>query len=419
MESLLPKILNNAVGLKETFPLLVDREIEYINEAKGLFESEFYSYSLLAIWNAAVNNLKRKVEAYGVELWSSVVKDESGRKKYDKDGETIAERWSNVDDLVLIAGATKLGLLNPKAGKSLEMINWMRNHASPAHDSDNRVEREDAIGLILLLQKNLFEHPFPDPGHSISSLFDPIKKKVHTAEEIEILEDQIKSFRPQDVRISFGFFTDMLTKGEEPSTANVIELFPTLWEKANEELRKTLAVKYHTYIIDPDSDDSSDKGAKTRVFEMLVILKAVHYVPDGTRARIYRRAAEKLAKAKDTSYGWSDEEAASKSLLQLGTAVPSIAFEEVYQEVLTIYCGNYWGRSKSHSTLQPFIDTLNTDQLRTVMKMFRENTRVRDELHQSRPKALAIELLKTFKEKFTLEAHKQELKETIADVKGM
>ena len=419
METLLPQILNNTVSVKEKFPLLVDRELEYITEAKGLFDSGFYSYSLLAIWNAAVNNLKRKVEAYGVDLWSSVVKEESGRKKFDKDGETIAERWSNVDDLVLIAGATKIGLLNPKAGKSLEMINWMRNHASPAHDSDNRVEMEDAIGLILLLQKNLFEQPFPDPGYSISSLFDPIKNKVHTVDEIDILEDQIKSFRPQDVRISFGFFTDLLTKGEEPSTTNVIELFPTLWSKSNEDLRKTLAVKYHTYIIDPDTDDSIDKGAKTRVFEMLVKLNAVHYIPDGTRARIYRRAAEQLSKAKDTSYGWAEEEAASRSLLQLGTAIPSIAFEQVYQEVIAIYCGNYWGRSKSHTTLDNFFDSLNTDQLRTVMKLFRENERAREELHQSRPRAFAVELLKTFKAKFTLEAHKQELKDTISNIKEL
>jgi hypothetical protein len=419
METLLPQILRTEVSIKASFPLLVDREVEYITEAKGLFDSGFYSYSLLAIWNAAVNNLKRKVEAYGVELWSLVVKDESGRKKYDKDGETIAERWSNVDDLVLIAGATKLGLLNPKAGKSLEMINWMRNHASPAHDSDNRVEMEDAIGLILLLQKNLFEHPFPDPGHSISSLFDPIKNKVHTTDEIDILQDQIKSFRPQDTRISFGFFTDLLTKGEEPALTNVIELFPTLWEKSNEDLRKTLALKYHTYIIDPAADDSSDKGAKTRVFEMLVKLNAVHYIPDGTRARIYRRAAEQLAKAKDTSYGWSDEEAASRSLLQLGTAVPSIIFEQVYQEIIAIYCGNYWGRSRSYSILDNFFTSLNTDQLRTIMKMFRENARVRAELFQSRPSAVAIDLLKSFKTRFTLEAHKQELKDTIADIKAM
>ena len=419
METLLPQILNNEVDLRESFPLLVDREVEYINEAKGLFDSGFYSYSLLAIWNAAVNNLKRKVEAYGVELWSSVVKDESGRKKYDKDGESIAERWSNVDDLVLIAGATRLGLLNPKAGKSLEMINWMRNHASPAHDSDNRVEIEDAVGLILLLQKNLFNQPFPDPGHSISSLFDPIKNKEHTDDELEILKDQISSFRPQDIRISFGFFTDLVTSGEEPSLTNVIQLFSSVWDKSNEDLRKTLALKYHTYIIDPDSDESDDKGAKTRVFEMLVKLNAVHYIPDGTRARIFRRAATKLALAKDTSYGWSDEEAATRSLKQLGTSVPTVAFIEVYQEILSIYCGNYWGRSKSYISFNNYIESLNTDQLRIIMKMFRENERVQSELFATRPKNHAIELLKSFKGKLTLEAHKKELKDTLKYIKNL
>lgn len=419
METLLPQIINNKIDVKKEFPLLVDREIEYINEAKGLFNSGFYSYSLLAIWNAAVNNLKRKVEAYGVELWSLVVKDEAGRKKFDKDGETIAERWSNVDDLVLILGATRLGLLNPKAGKSLEMINWMRNHASPAHDSDNRVELEDAVGLILLLQKNLFDQPFPDPGHSISSLFEPIKNQTHSPEQLGILKDQIKSFRPQDMRIAFGFFTDLLTKGEEPSLSNVVELFPTVWERSNEDLRKTFALKYHTYILDPSSDDSHDKGAKTRVFEMLVRLNAVHYVPDGTRARIFMRAAQELAKAKATSYGWGDEEAATRSLEQLGTSVPSVAFIDVYQEIISVYCGNYWGRSKSYLVLDKYFESLNTDQLRLAMKMFRENEMVQSELISTKPKNFAIALLNSFLPKLTLEAHKNELKETIDMVKGL
>ena len=273
--NVLPQIINNEIDLKKGFPTLVQREIEYINEAKQLFAGGFYSYSLLAIWNAAVNNLKRKVEAYGTDLWSSIVKDESGRKKYDSSGDTIAERWSNVDDLVLIAGATKLGLLNPKAGKSLEMINWMRNHASPAHDSDNRVEYEDAVGLILLLQKNLFEQKMPDQGHSVSNIFDPIKNKEHTNEELETLKDQIDSYRTQDLRNVFGFFLDLLTKGEEPARTNITVLFPMVWAKVGEDLRKTLGIKYHTYVIDPDSDDSDDKGAKTRIFELLVQLEAV------------------------------------------------------------------------------------------------------------------------------------------------
>ena len=415
----LPQILDNKKQVKTSFPLLVERELDYINEAQGLFSNGVYSYSLLAIWNAAVTNLKRKVETYGVELWQSIVKDESGRKKYDKDGETIAERWGNVDDLVLIAGATRLGLLNPKAGKALEMINWMRNHASPADDSDNRVELEDAVGLILILQKNLFEQPLPDPGFSISALFDPIKNRAHDKEELDTLKDQIKSFKNQDVRTSFGFFTELVTKGEEPSVTNAMELFPPLWEKANEDLRKTLGVKYHTLFIDPNSDDSQDKGAKTRMFELLVKLSAVNYIPDGTRAKVFRRAGEVLRSAKDASYGWGQEESASRNIKQLGTSIPSIAFEEVYQEILSVWRGNFWGRSEGYVHLEIFIASLNTDQIRQVLRMFRENERVKNELYQSRPKAHAINLLNRLEAKLTIEAHKQEAKETIAIVKDL
>src|SRR5690606_13282186 len=279
--------------------------------------------------------------AYSVELWSTVVKDEAGRKKFDKTGETIAERWSNVDDLILIKGATSLGLLNPKAGKSLEMINWMRNHASPAHDSDNRVEREDVISLILLLQKNLFEKTFPEPGHTISTIFEPLKTTNLNTEELEILKDQIRSFRTLDIRTTYGFFMEMINSGNEPALSNIINLFPTLWEFCDEDLRKVIGVKYQNLVIDPNSDDSPDKGAKTRIFEQIIRLNAVNYIPDGTRVRIFRRAADKLRIAKNTSYSWHLEESASLNINQLGTSVPSVAFEEVYQEIIAVWCGNF------------------------------------------------------------------------------
>lgn len=275
----------------------------------------------------------------------SVVKDEPGRKKYDRDGETLADRWSNVDDLVLIVGATRLGLLNPKAGKALEMINWMRNHASPAHDSDHRVEKEDVAGLALILQRNLFEALLPDPGHSVGSLFDPVRIKVMSQEELQVLADQVKSLRPQDIRVCFGFFVDMVCAGNEPSQTNARTLFPFVWERSNDDLKRTLGIKYHSLFLDPTTDESSDKGAATRVLEVLIQLGGVQFVPDGTRARLFRRAAQLLANAKDTSYGWASEDSAAIMLVQLGTAVPSVAFEEVYQEILSVWCGNFWGRS--------------------------------------------------------------------------
>lgn len=135
----------------------------------------------------------------------------------------------------------------------------------------------------------------------------------------------------------------MIVDGAEPSCSNAKSLFPSVWEKASTDLRKSLGVRCNNYLLDPTSDTSSDAGAITRILETLVTVHGVSYIPDGARARLFRRAAEKLHKAKNTSYGWSSEVSASKMLNQLGTSVPSVAFEEVYQEILAVWCGNMWG----------------------------------------------------------------------------
>ena len=65
-----------------------------------LFQDEYFEHSLLDLWNAAVCNLRRRVEAYGVELFLSTVKDEKGRAKYNPTGDGRNKRWEGVDELV-------------------------------------------------------------------------------------------------------------------------------------------------------------------------------------------------------------------------------------------------------------------------------------------------------------------------------
>lgn len=414
MSEHLPVLLEAATA--DAFPVLVEHETDLLAQARRLFDGGFYDHALLDIWNAAASNLRRRIEAYGVDIFLSTVKDEAGRKKYASDGESLADRWSGVDDLVLITGATRLGLLNKKAGKALEMINWMRNHASPAHDSDYSVEQEDVIALALMLQKNLFQDPLPDPGHSASSLFDPVRTAPVSEESAGMLRDQIKGLRAPDVRVAFGFMLDLLCAGQEPAYSNLLALYPTLWERSSDELKKTAGLRYHSFTLNPDADESVDKSARDRILYFLTQVQGIRFIPDGTRAAIYRRAAKHLAAAKDASYGWRNEEAAARSLAQFGPHVPSIAVEEVYQEILAVWCGNYWGRSTAYVTLRPFIDALTTDQVREIARMFISNDRVQDELFQSKPRARAVELLESLKKKLALEAHKTELDRAIDSV---
>jgi hypothetical protein len=390
-----------------------------LRQARKLFDGGFYDHALLDIWNAAICNLRRRVEAYGVDLWESVIKDDAGRKKYDKIGETESERWSGVDDVVLIAGATRLGLLNKKAGKALEMINWMRNHASPAHDSDQKVEEEDVIALVIIVQKNLFESEMPDVGHSVASLFEPVKTKALKPDKLKMLADQILGLKSGDTRVAFGFLLDLLGQGNSPSVENATKLLPVAWGKASDELKKTVGLRYHALVVDPSSDTSSDKGAAARILDFLIGVEGIRYIPDAARAGLYRRAAKKLAEAKDAAYGWTDEEKAARTLEQFGPWVPSVALEEVYQEIIAVTLGNYWGRSNAHSALEQFFERLNTSQTRQVVRLFIENERVQDELSQSKPKDRAQALLKELKSKLTISSHKDEVDEAISLVMSL
>lgn len=407
MQETLPALIENPE--RTLFPTIDEIEKSFLLRARNLLEDGYPEHALLDIWNTAIHNLRKRIEIYGVDLFLSSIKDEPGRKKYNKDGENLSERWFGVDDIILITGASRLGILNKKAAKVLEMVNWMRNHASPAHITESKVDREDVVAIVLILQKNLFEHPMPEPGHSPSGLFEPVKKKKLDEDQLEILNDQIRSFRQADIRVTFGFMLDIICQGKNPAYENVLKLFPLVWEKANDDLRKVAGERYHSLVIDPDSDDSEDKGAKTRLLEMLLKVNGIKYIPDATRAIIYRRAVKPLAKAKDKMYGWSDEEKAAKALAQFGPYVPSIAFEDVYQEILAVWCGNYWGRSKAYLYLQEFIDILNTNQLMKLARMFRDNPRVQEELFQKRPKKRAIELLNEIKSRLTIQAYKDEI----------
>ena len=132
-----------------------------LKKASELLILGYPEHSLLEIWNSGIHNLRRRVEAYSIDMFLSNISNLSGRKNYKKDGDTLAERWAGVDDDNLLKGASQLGVLNKKAEKALEMIEWMRNHASPAHDSDDCVSAEDVLGLVYIIKKNLYINKVP------------------------------------------------------------------------------------------------------------------------------------------------------------------------------------------------------------------------------------------------------------------
>ena len=408
-------ILENAYI--EQFKTIDDDEKKRMEIASELID-KFPDHALLEIWNASIHNLRRRVENYGIEMFISSIGGESGRKKYKEDGDTLAERWNEVDDLVLIHGAKQIGVLNNKAEKTLEMINWMRNHTSPAHDTEEKICKSDVISLLVMLKTNLFDIEIPDPGISPNSLIKPIKEMQLTEEQIEIFNEKITRFKNPEIRTTFGFMLDIICNGTEVQYANVKKLFNNVWNKSTDELKRMIGNRYHDLLINNSSFEFNE-NAKTRLYEIFILVKGVRFIPDDSKAVIYRKLAKDLAKAKDTSYGWNLEESASKALAQAGTNVPSIVFEEVYQEILSVWCGNYWGRSAAYQILNEFIFEQSASMKLKIAELFINNNRVQEEMFYLRPKSYAIDLLNRIKQELTIQEHISKIDEVINSLKKL
>lgn len=401
----------------EQFKTIDDDEKKRMEIASELID-KFPDHALLEIWNASIHNLRRRVENYGIEMFISSIGGESGRKKYKEDGDTLAERWNEVDDLVLIHGAKQIGVLNNKAEKTLEMINWMRNHTSPAHDTEEKICKSDVISLLVMLKTNLFDIEIPDPGISPNSLIKPIKEMQLTEEQIEIFNEKITRFKNPEIRTTFGFMLDIICNGTEVQYANVKKLFNNVWNKSTDELKRMMGNRYHDLLINNSSFEFNE-NAKTRLYEIFILVKGVRFIPDDSKAVIYRKLAKDLAKAKDTSYGWNLEESASKALAQAGTNVPSIVFEEVYQEILSVWCGNYWGRSAAYQILNEFIFEQSASMKLKIAELFINNNRVQEEMFYLRPKSYAIDLLNRIKQELTIQEHISKIDEVINSLKKL
>ncbi len=405
----------------EEYEALDEEEKVRLQKAASLLDLGYPEHSLIEVWNAAIHNLRRRVEAYSIDMFLAILNQNKGRNRYNKDGDSLPERWEGVDDILLIQCAKELGLLTSKAEKALSTIDWMRNHASAAHDSAECVTNADVMGLSMIICGNLFAAPMPELMHSPAVIIEAVKKGILTEEQIDLFKQQIVGYSNKEIQVLFGFFLNGIKNGEEPLYGNSKELFPSVWEKASDELRNKMGRDYYDYIFYPESDvnNEGDMNCRGRVYEMLVKVDGIRYVPEAGRIGIYKKLAGRLRSAKNTMYGWRMEEGAAVALQQVGPHVPASVFDEVYQEILRVYCGNYWGRSEAHTALDCFIFNVQIAEKLRIAKLFLYNDEVKEELSQVKPNAQAVSLLERIKDSLTVASNTAEIDRIIFEVKKL
>ena len=363
--------------------------------------------------------MRRRVELYSVDLFISVAVSKNGDQcKYKSDGFTFSERWCGVKDSTLIDISYEIGLITAKTHKILESINWMRNHASGAHENSEEIKYNDVVSFALLIKENLLAAPNPKKINTPSKLMDDIKNIQCTEEKISLISQDAMAL-PNKLFLSFvDFLVGTVCSGEEPGSKNSTELMKIIWPKVPTSKRSEIGLKYQQLVYENVGKESANKVKQERLFELLISLDACEYIPDTIREMLFNRYAEDLDKAKNTTYGWANETAAALSLRQLGLKVPDASFDKLYSEILAVYCGNRWGRSTAYINLNEYIFTQTKKNMVRIAKLFVTSNRANSEMLFDKPKEYAIQLLTKIKENLAIISQQNEIDEVIRFIKN-
>ena len=149
-----PNILKNPF---DPIYKLEDYEIYSLKECEELISIEKYSYALFALWSAITINLQRRIEYFGIPIFLNIIEK---KEQFNEDGNTLKDRWLNINEFKIIEYSRKLNLINHVTQNLLATLFWMKSNTD--EQENKQITKEEVIALVYLIEKNLFLKEFKE-----------------------------------------------------------------------------------------------------------------------------------------------------------------------------------------------------------------------------------------------------------------
>lgn len=380
------------LDIKDSYKELAPSENKQMEKAAKAFAAGLPDAALDYIWNATLHNLQRKVEAYGIDIFVASFDGKNIGLRPNED--SLVDRWERVDAFDVLTGCGRIGLISRKGLKALELINWLRNHASAAHSTDEEVDEQDLQIAFVTVTKEVFSKPLPQPAFDFKSVIEPLKTTDLSDDEARC-KKIFGGFNRRDASTCLGMLVSLWLDDDPIGRQNAVAIIPIVWPLASEQARQAVGQKYFEFHFEVQlSSDAAPQDAAERVLEILKLVDGLRYIPDHLRLDMYRALAARLAQAKDSFFGWEREIGVAKEIMELGeTAIPEDASAELSSPIIRVWCGNTWGRSTAYYHLQPLKDSLTDSQIQLWLELMAGDREVQEEFTDDGPNKRALQLI--------------------------
>lgn len=207
----------------------------------GLFD-----YSLNAIWNEVVINLRRKAITYGLDIFY----DSAGGVKSRNFFKT-KDDLPSLKDAVLLDTCIKLELISGTTYKKLKHILDMRNDIGISHPTNYTINAFELLGWLQTCIQDVLNDQPTEAAIQVQAFIQNLKNKTDPIDEntLKTLETKIIELPSHHlesiIRTAFGIY---VSEDTEPQVRkNISLLAPIVWENCLNEPKFKLGIILEGY----------------------------------------------------------------------------------------------------------------------------------------------------------------------------
>ena len=283
---------NNLPDYIASLPDEVKRDARYLSKfvvgaGYGLFD-----YSLNAIWNEVVLDLRQKAILYGLEIFFDAAAGGSKSREFYKTKDDLAA----LKDVTLLDACRKLELISPTTAKKLRHILDMRNDIGISHPTNYTINAYELMGWLQTCVQDVLEDRPTAAAIQVQSFIQNLKARKEALDQAtkQTFEHRIKELPSHlcgnILRTVFGIFVSPDTN--TTVRKNIAILAPVIWSTCIDEPKYKLGIVLEGYnanlhaskhalgsqffdIVDGNSYRSTNERS-IHVNELLTQLRAAH-----------------------------------------------------------------------------------------------------------------------------------------------
>lgn len=229
-----------------SLPDEVKRDARYLSKFVVGAGFGLFDYSLNAIWNEVVIDLRKKAIGYGLDIFFDSAVGGKAREFYQTEDDL-----ASLKDSVLLDTCRKLELISDTTYKKLKHILEMRNDIGISHPTNYTINAFELLGwLQTCIQDVLNDRPteaalqvqaFIQNLKTYTSPIDPAAQQTIEARITELATHHLASI----LRTTFGIY---VTPGTDPQVRKNISLIaPSIWGNCADEPKYKLGIILEGY----------------------------------------------------------------------------------------------------------------------------------------------------------------------------